>query len=41
MRKRSAKKLAELNFEAACFGHGEPVRTNASAALRTATDPFG
>ena len=37
----SLKRLAALDVEAACFGHGEPVRTNASAALRTATDPFG
>jgi hypothetical protein len=36
MRKRSAKKLAELNFEAACFGHGRAIRCGASARFRKA-----
>ena len=36
----SLQRLAALDVEAACFGHGEPVRTNAAAALRRATDPF-
>lgn len=28
--------LSDLDVDTACFGHGEPVRTNASAALRAA-----
>lgn len=34
--KRSAKKLAGLNFEAACFGHGRVIRSGASAHFRKA-----
>jgi glyoxylase-like metal-dependent hydrolase (beta-lactamase superfamily II) len=37
----SLQRLAALDVEATCFGHGEPVLTNAAAALRRATDPFG
>jgi hypothetical protein len=28
--------LADLDMDTACFGHGDPVATDASAALRTA-----
>jgi glyoxylase-like metal-dependent hydrolase (beta-lactamase superfamily II) len=31
---RSAKKLAGLNFEAACFRHGRAIRRGASARFR-------
>jgi glyoxylase-like metal-dependent hydrolase (beta-lactamase superfamily II) len=34
--KRSAKKLAGLDFEAACFGHGRAIRSGASARFRKA-----
>ena len=37
----SLQRLASVDVEVACFGHGEPVTTNAGAALRRATDPFG
>jgi glyoxylase-like metal-dependent hydrolase (beta-lactamase superfamily II) len=36
--------LADLDVDTACFGHGDPVRTDASAALRSAVrgdDPVG
>lgn len=33
-------RLAELDVEVACFGHGDPVLTDAAAALALATDPF-
>lgn len=32
--KRSAEKLAVLDFEAACFGHGRAIRRGASARFR-------
>jgi glyoxylase-like metal-dependent hydrolase (beta-lactamase superfamily II) len=34
--RRSAKKLAELDFETACFGHGRTIRRGASARFRKA-----
>ena len=34
--KRSAKKLAGLAFEAACFGHGRAIRRGASARFKKA-----
>ena len=34
--KRSAKKLAGLDFEAACFGHGRAIRRGVSARFRKA-----
>jgi glyoxylase-like metal-dependent hydrolase (beta-lactamase superfamily II) len=34
--RRSAKKLAELDFETACFGHGRAIRRGASARFRKA-----
>jgi glyoxylase-like metal-dependent hydrolase (beta-lactamase superfamily II) len=34
--KRSAKKLARLDFETACFGHGRTIRHGASARFRKA-----
>ncbi|GAA2252323.1 MBL fold metallo-hydrolase [Streptomyces amakusaensis] len=34
----SFRKLAALDAEVACFGHGDPVRENASAVLRAATE---
>ncbi|MFF9624406.1 MBL fold metallo-hydrolase [Streptomyces griseosporeus] len=33
---RSFRELAALDVELACFGHGDPVRENASAVLRAA-----
>jgi glyoxylase-like metal-dependent hydrolase (beta-lactamase superfamily II) len=33
--RESAKKLAALDFDIACFGHGEPLLRDASAALRS------
>ena len=36
----SLRRLASLDVEVACFGHGQPVPTDAGAALRRATDPF-
>ncbi len=36
----SLQRLASMDVEVACFGHGEPVATDAGAALRRATDPF-
>ena len=37
----SLQRLAALDVGVACFGHGRPVTTSASAVLRRATDPFG
>jgi glyoxylase-like metal-dependent hydrolase (beta-lactamase superfamily II) len=37
----SARKLAELGCEVACFGHGPPLVGDASRKLRTLTDPLG
>jgi len=34
--RRSAKKLAELDFETACFGRGRAIRRGASARFRKA-----
>jgi glyoxylase-like metal-dependent hydrolase (beta-lactamase superfamily II) len=33
----SFRKLADLDVDVACFGHGDPVRSDAAAALRAAT----
>ena len=33
---RSQRKLAELTFDAACFGHGAPITAGAEAGLRRA-----
>lgn len=33
--RESVKKLAALDFDVACFGHGEPLLRDASAALRS------
>lgn len=38
---RSLRRLAALDVDIACFGHGPPVLTEASRALATATDPLG
>ena len=38
---RSLQRLADLDIQVACFGHGDPVNGAASATLREATDPFG
>ncbi len=38
---RSLRRLAALDVDVACFGHGRPVVGSASDALRRATDPFG
>lgn len=38
---RSLQRLAALDIDVACFGHGQPVVRSASSALRRATDPFG
>ena len=32
--RESTRKLAELDFDIACFGHGEPLLRDASSALR-------
>jgi glyoxylase-like metal-dependent hydrolase (beta-lactamase superfamily II) len=32
--KRSLKKLAQLDFQIACFGHGKPIMRNASSQFR-------
>ncbi len=37
---RSLERLASLEVDVACFGHGQPVIGNAHRALRSATDPF-
>jgi glyoxylase-like metal-dependent hydrolase (beta-lactamase superfamily II) len=37
----SLQRLADVEPEVAAFGHGEPVATAATAALRRASDPFG
>ncbi|MEA2248714.1 MAG: hypothetical protein QOH46_3243 [Solirubrobacteraceae bacterium] len=34
--RQSFRRLAELDFEAACFGHGRPIRHGAAAAFRDA-----
>jgi len=36
----SLQRLAAMDVEVACFGHGEPVTAGAGAALRRATDVF-
>jgi glyoxylase-like metal-dependent hydrolase (beta-lactamase superfamily II) len=38
---RSLERLAALDVEVACFGHGQPIIGSAYRALRAATDPFG
>jgi len=37
----SFRKLAELDFEVACFGHGPPLGREASRALRRAAERLG
>jgi glyoxylase-like metal-dependent hydrolase (beta-lactamase superfamily II) len=37
----SARKVAALGCEVACFGHGPPLVGDASRQLRTLTDPLG
>lgn len=37
----SLRRLVSLDVRVACFGHGNPVIGEASAALRAATDPLG
>jgi glyoxylase-like metal-dependent hydrolase (beta-lactamase superfamily II) len=34
----TVRALADLDVDTACFGHGDPVRTDASAALRDSAD---
>jgi glyoxylase-like metal-dependent hydrolase (beta-lactamase superfamily II) len=36
----SLQRLAALDVEVACPGHGDPIRPDAGAAMRRATDPF-
>ena len=36
--RRSFRRLAELDFEVACFGHGEPLDRGASLAFRRAVE---
>ena len=37
---RTIAKLAELDFDVACFGHGGPIRGGANAAFRRAAEGF-
>ncbi len=39
--KRSIKKLAELDVEVACFGHGPPITTDAGVAIRQFAERVG
>ncbi len=39
--RRSFRKLAELDFEVACFGHGPPLDKEASFAFRRAAEKLG
>lgn len=39
--KRSIKKLAELDVEVACFGHGAPITTGAGVAIRKFAERVG
>jgi len=39
--RRSFRKLADLDFEVAVFGHGSPVRGRASEAFRRALGKLG
>ena len=39
--KESFRKLAELDFEVACFGHGKPLDKQASLAFRRAAEKLG
>ena len=39
--RRSASKLAELDFEVACFGHGKPIHADASERFRQRWPPAG
>ncbi len=39
--KESFRKLAELDFEVACFGHGKPLDKEASLAFRRAAEKLG
>ena len=36
--KESFRRLAQLDFEVACFGHGKPLDKEASLAFRRAAD---
>ncbi|QUH03425.1 MBL fold metallo-hydrolase [Saccharopolyspora erythraea] len=38
---RSLRRLAELDVDVACFGHGDPFHGDVAAALRNAEDPLG
>jgi glyoxylase-like metal-dependent hydrolase (beta-lactamase superfamily II) len=38
---RSLQRLAALDVDIACFGHGRPIMGGADHALRRATDPLG
>jgi glyoxylase-like metal-dependent hydrolase (beta-lactamase superfamily II) len=38
---RSLQRLAALDVDIACFGHGRPITGRADHALRRATDPLG
>lgn len=39
--RESFRKLAELDFEVACFGHGKPLDKEASLAFRRAAEKLG
>ena len=39
--RRSFRKLAELEFDVACFGHGKPLDKDASLAFRRAAERLG
>jgi glyoxylase-like metal-dependent hydrolase (beta-lactamase superfamily II) len=39
--KRSIKRLAELDVEVACFGHGPPIMANAAPAIRQFAERVG
>ena len=38
---RSLERLAAMDLDVACFGHGKPIIGAAHHALRRATDPLG
>jgi glyoxylase-like metal-dependent hydrolase (beta-lactamase superfamily II) len=37
----TVRELAKLDVDTACFGHGEPLRANASRVLRDAAEGYG
>ena len=39
--RESFRKLAELDFDVACFGHGKPLDKDASRAFRRAAEKLG